>query len=927
MDLEDNNVRHQESIECVRVYLFRLVDFLTTNEKVDDVQRVDILLTEIDALVEALQTHAYRVFEFTSNALAIRAKDEQCPDIELDRTVLLIRNTMERFPYPLGTGFISLGRLAIALHTRFWKSQNIDDIEESIDITRRICELCAVLVERLRAIRVLKRACEIMPESALYRLQCLNNLRIALMLVRHEFLRPEYLDDVIDAIRLMNIVKREDNRQYLNLSVVTSEISFSLNIDGAKDDAAILILLSNLLHTRFKVHGDRADWKKPLRSQLPLDIYHCIALERLALYLHSRIEYDKNPNDSNAAVEIHRKVLVLRLSESERHLPKCLSNLANALDERYTITGDKSSQDEAIAIFRDAETITPESHIARSYILHNLAIALRERYHATGIGLDLDESTLLLREVLRLRPAGHELRYATLHSLSISLKKKYENSTFNDFLSGYTRWSPNVFNLGATFREHFLVSEGKDYIDESIKCLEEALTLPAPPSSRVSMLHSLGSALCHRSISYFAEVEYFSRNFVKMKIESINMPASVLRTLNDQYEKLQELDSTSSLGDLEDINHAISCYEEAIQIGNFGAIQSSCLMAFADCLSLRFHHLWDIEDILRAAEIYRGLLRTVNIICYKIAIELLPQIAAMGLDIDSRRRALQEAMPKKYAMRSRMCTSAWKVPDAVEFLEHGRAIYWSQVLQLNSPMESLLEQAPELGNTLQSISNQLHLGSLRNSLPNDIYDTHQRRFYESNAKEWEKVLQEVRSLQGFEDFLLPKGFSTLQKFLKPDEKSALLISNNEVKHVPLLGVDGIMIAFLLPMIKKGRTSLPGYRHNSFLDMPDICPPVQISDEKSDTQEPLNDTSLRDALHWIWDAVAKPIIQALGIEKSNNPKRLLPLHAAGICEEDASSDEDQPLQNVRRSNAPDASIRSKTEFEMTVVLESRTLPWA
>ncbi|KAF8996692.1 CHAT domain-containing protein [Cyathus striatus] len=158
-----------------------------------------------------------------------------------------------------------------------------------------------------------------------------------------------------------------------------------------------------------------------------------------------------------------------------------------------------------------------------------------------------------------------------------------------------------------------------------------------------------------------------------------------------------------------------------------------------------------------------------------------------------------------------------------------------------------------------------------------------------------------------------------------DTSSALLISVNDVQHVPLLSADNLQL---------------GYRNHSYsnIDMPDICLPAQFLDEKP-KELPLSDTSLRDVLHWIWDAVSKPIIQALGVEKSDNPKRIwwcptgnfsfLPLHAAGIYEEGISLH--QPPESISdyliSSYIPTiASTRSSTDVEMMVVLESRTLPW-
>ncbi|KAF9007516.1 hypothetical protein BDQ17DRAFT_1324090 [Cyathus striatus] len=362
-DLDDNNGLDKTFLEHIQKSLLVLVNVLTTEDTIDDNRRVEIFLAEIFDLIEHRQ--GYNITYL---------------NIELDRTILLIRNTMERFPYPLDTGYISLGRLATALHTRFTKSKNIDDSDESLYITRHICELDpglgAILVEKfqsgvgneddlLESVSALRRAYELVPESANYRLQCLLNLTVALTLAYEKFSQPEYLEEAIDKNRLIMMMKTEKDISDSGSSILNANMSLYGNKEDLNEAIEIAAAILNS-----KTIDDGTD--------------RCRALERLAYYLQSRVERDGNLDDANAIVEIHREVLQLRMSESESHRPDSLNNLGSALDERYKITGDKNSLDEAIAIFREAETITPESQDIRSYILHNLSNALRERYYATG---------------------------------------------------------------------------------------------------------------------------------------------------------------------------------------------------------------------------------------------------------------------------------------------------------------------------------------------------------------------------------------------------------------------------------------------------------------------------------------------------------------------------------------------------------------
>jgi hypothetical protein len=138
---------------------------------------------------------------------------------------------------------------------------------------------------------------------------------------------------------------------------------------------------------------------------------------------------------------------------------------------------------------------------------------------------------------------------------------------------------------------------------------------------------------------------------------------------------------------------------------------------------------------------------------------------------------------------------------AVEFLETGRNIFWSQALQLRTPLDELRTAAPDLAKKLQDISRALEQGSFRDTSA-DLSSTSQRMSveketirYRSLNEDWWATLAKVRLLDGFGDFLRPKTLGTLQHAASKGPViilnssiygcDALIVTSSSVNYIPL----------------------------------------------------------------------------------------------------------------------------------------------
>jgi hypothetical protein len=128
---------------------------------------------------------------------------------------------------------------------------------------------------------------------------------------------------------------------------------------------------------------------------------------------------------------------------------------------------------------------------------------------------------------------------------------------------------------------------------------------------------------------------------------------------------------------------------------------------------------------------------------------------------------------------------------AVELLEGARQSVWSQTLRFRAQLEKLAAVAPAHLQSLKRISHALEYDVLQRMMPTSEELTHCARL----SQAWLLALEEVRRLDGLQDFLQPTSFTKLQGaaangpvvILNASEYGcdALVMSSTGVNHVPL----------------------------------------------------------------------------------------------------------------------------------------------
>lgn len=535
-------------------------------------------------------------------------------------------------------------------------------------------------------------------------------------------------------------------------------------------------------------------------------------LKRLAAALETRFGHSGQLEDLNEAIALYQ-VASRAVPEPDR--PNALHSLANALKTRSDWTGRRADLDEAVLLNREVLDMLRSSPVDQSYAISKLAVTLHKRYVMANEDKDMEESMDLLDEALELRASSHPDRPLALTDLASVLLAEYSES------------------------------DSLDDLDRAIALIREALSLQPHPDT----LHSLANAICQRYNHGLEpgdprdrdEVASLTQEAIALKRQAAErLPAfhpyqsilahGIADSLVLRFKVLQEFScleeaftaSKDSIRMLPEGHPA--CCQYSAQLGNIleemydvrkelGYLDASAVAyrAATACKSAsaleRFNVAKAWIDATSKVDVDDDGRRHGSALeAYQTAIGLRGSLAPLGLDLQSRLLNLKDS-EEIVASAAAYAAKSGKLDKAVEFLEHGRAIFWSQALQLRFSTDQIQTVAPELERKLVALSRALEQGSLRD-VSRDDSDTQQKviaiereaiHFRRLN-EDWEATVKQVRQLEGFEDFLRPKPFSRLQRaasngpivilvdpglYDEEDTFNALIMTSSGVELVPL----------------------------------------------------------------------------------------------------------------------------------------------
>jgi hypothetical protein len=763
---------------------------------------------------------------------------------DLDEAISLHRQALELQLPPHPNQSTSLSNFASALLTRFEQAGQLSDLNEAISLHRQALEL------------------QLPPHPNQFIL--LNNLANSLLI---RFEQGGQQNDLNEAISL--------HRQALELP--------------HPNPFSSLNNLANSLLIQFEQGGQQSDLdeaislhRQALKLQVPSHPNWSTSLSNLANTLLTQFEQGGQQSDLNEAISLHRQALELQLPPHPNQ-SILLNNLTSALWTRFEQEGQRSDLDEAISLQRQALELQLPSHPNRSDSLNNLANALLTRFKQGGQQSDLNEAISLHRQALELRLPPHPHHSNSLNNLAYALSTQFEQGgQRNDldeaislhrqalklFLPPHPNQSTSLNNLASVLSTRFEQAGQLSDLDEAISLHRQALELQLPPHpNRSTLLSNLANSLLIR--------------FEQGGQQSANLNEAI--SLHRQALEFRLPPHPNRSDSLNNLANALSIqFEQGGQQSDLDEAVSLFLTATQYLFQSPSYRLHVAKDWIHCADRNQHISA---IDAYKAALQALPQVAALSLDVESRQGALTAGSDGLARDASRCAIRSGCIDEAIEFLEAGRSIFWSQVLSLRSPFYQLHKVSPELADKLRAIATALEIGSHRD-VSAEILDNRKKLSIDQESsrlnrlnEEWAASIHEVRKLQGFEDFLCPSRISSL-KSAASEHPVVILIANDDGSHCLIMTSINV---HHIPLPTLGTPVLHKLGH--LVQVPQFPSSQSFTEE---TQEAIlwleectsrkggsinhklgsSDDIFRYILRILWDELVSPVINLLQIKVSH-----------------------------------------------------------
>ncbi|KAJ8594179.1 hypothetical protein M405DRAFT_784899 [Rhizopogon salebrosus TDB-379] len=781
--------------------------------------------------------HSNQSLSLSNLATHLYARFEQRGVLsDLDEAIQLNQAALALRPPGHSNQSDSLTNLAIYLYARFQHKGVMSDLDEAIDLDQAALALC--------------------PPGHSYRSNSLINLAIHLYA---RFQQRGVLSDLDDAINL--------DQAALELCPPGHSIrSYSLNS------------LASHLYARFEQKGVLPDLDEAIdldRAALALrppgHFNRSPSLNNLAIHLYARFQQRGVLSDLDEAIDLDRAALALR-PPGHSNQSDSLNGLASHLYARFEQKGVLSDLDEAIDLDRAALALRPPGHSNRPDSLNNLALSLYTRFEQTGILSDLDEAIDLDQAALALCPPGHSNQSIVLSNITLHLYARFQQrgvlSDLDEAIDldrvalalcspGHSNQSNSLNSLAiclyARFQQRGILSD----LDEAIELDKAALALRPPGhSNRSESLNNLGIGLYTR---------FQQRGILSDLDEAIDLDHAALAPLHPghSYQSIALNNLAVSLlarfeqhGQSSDLNEAFKLYAQLSEVSH--AVLSKDLHA--------------AKSWTTAAEQQK---HSSALTAYQTALRFLDDWQHVtGLSSSSHHFDVVSKTTSSLAMDAFSCSvRGHALTTAVELVEQGRAVFWTQLARFNTPLNEL-SASGNMGTALATEFKEVSL-CLRNMLEVSTGEDQTSRIHQLTTQR-DDVISRIRMLPDFSRFLLPPLFSDLQKAAEGGPviivnasqygcNALIILSTQDPVHIPL----------------------------------DITR-VEVSELSTEFQTLINDAGSCDnhlyeiqlvsILRTLWEHVVGPLVEALREFAAPGSRiwwcptaefTLLPLHAAGL----------------------------------------------
>lgn len=603
--------------------------------------------------------------------------------------------------------------------------------------------------------------------------------------------------------------------------------------------------------------------------------HRAITVSNLASALRQRFERDGQVEDLSAAVDFAREAAAAPDAESPQRTADRRSNLGNHLRRRFEATYRLEDLNDALRHLRAAVGIASAAGPETPKYTMNLAVALLVRYETLGQLADLDEARAGIQWALDHTPADHPQYAGRVHMGARVLWRLAEHA------ADYHRLTDNALGLAkravdATPPSHpaypgrlsLLVSllddraqatGGTEIRDEAIRLArlgydaigaDRAVAGGLAPTLASLMFKRYAACAEDSDFAFGLEVTRLALQ-VAAPVEHAGLRHNLARAYAARF---------GAAGRGADRDEAIS--EARVVALSPAAPTRARLMAAL---------LWARESAARGDS-------ADAVEAYRVALENLTRLAIPGL-----RRADGERLLDEWRGIARDAAAEailiGQLDTAVEFLEQGRGILWSQLLRQRSSLDELRDRHPELASELSSA---LRVLTIEHSADDDTGRNPRVRadVVAQSAERIDELTARIRTLPGFERFF---GGVRINDISRAASGGPVAIINIAEKRC-----DAIIVT-------ASGTEL--------VALPDLTAEdvAQMAAQYLDTLQPRSNTFVQTVHEWLWRTTVRPVLDHLGFCTPAAPDAApriwwcptglmsqFPLHAAGTGERGCSA---------------------------------------
>ena len=831
----------------------------------------EAIVIDRDALAIRPPGHPDRSISLNNLSLHLSNRYNQLGAMEdLDEGIVLARDALalctERDPV--------LNNLSLYLSIRYNQLGAPEDLNEAIVLARDTLALCTV---GHPAQPTSLNNLSVYLSTRYNRLGAMEDLNEAIVLARDAVaLRPPGHPD--RSISLTNLSLSLTTRygrlgatEDLEEAIVHAQETLAVCTVGHPGRSKFLTNLSNCLSTRYGQLGVMEDLNKAIvliRDALALcppgHPDRSIFSDYLALRLSTRYKQLGVMEDLNEAIIYARETLVL-CAVGHPGRSKFLNNLSSCLSTRYTQLGTMEDLNEVIVLARDALALCTAEHPGWSMFLSNLSVYLSIRYNQLGAMEDLNEAIVLARDAVALRPPGHPDRSTSLSNLSSYLSTRYDQlgamEDLNEAIvlaqdavalcsAGHPGRTIPLNTLSHHLSTRYNQLGAMEDLDEAILLARDALTLCPPGHPHCST--SLNNLSLHLSTRYdqlggmtdLDEAIFLARDALvlcppghpdrSITLENLGFYFCTRFSRSSQSKDKEELFSLFAL-----LAHPppmvssadLSAARTWIRVAE-DFQHPTTLLAYQTSLRLLTHHVATLPPLPQHHTVLKGL--------------------TSSLAVDTFSACLRNCSPK----------------NAVELLEQGRGVFWTQLTRLRSPLDDVIASCATGQILADEFTRQTLL--IRTALDSPGADQHDRVCRLS--VELQRVVTRIRELPGLSRFLLPSLFSDLQQAARGGPVIIVNASEYGCDALVVL-VDQDPVHIPLPITRQGVRELSSKLGTS-----------TVRAKSMDVKRELG-IILRE----LWDDVVSPIVNFLRMVHPFQSRiwwcptaefSALPLHAAG-----------------------------------------------